>query len=109
MLELTPQQVAIVKRFQRSGFQIVAFPLYANYIGVRRENFGVLLSPAGPDRFQVCGQPSYLLEGNLAAHVMRNGKTWFVWKGLQVEATSAHLGDLAAFAQEVSDLLAANY
>ena len=108
MVELTPQQLAIVKRLQASGFQIVAFPLYANYIGVRRENCGVLLSPAGPDRFQIYGQPCCLLEGNLAACVIRNGKKWFVWKGRQVEATSAHLGDLAAFAQEVSDLLVAN-
>ncbi len=37
MLELTPQQVAALERLAAQGFQVLAFPLYANAVGIRND------------------------------------------------------------------------
>jgi hypothetical protein len=44
-MDFTPQQISILERLQARDFQIVAFPMYANYVGVRRRNCAALLAP----------------------------------------------------------------
>ncbi len=128
-MDLTPQQIAILERLQKRGFEIVAFAMYANYIGVRKGNCAALLVPAasgrpatavGPVRrdeavasfgaaagggFILFGTPAYLIAGNFGVRVNRGGQEWFVWKKERIEATAARLAELAKFSAEVSDAL----
>lgn len=104
-MELTPQQIAILERFQGRGFQIVAFPMYASHVGVRKGNCAALLTPLASGGFTLFGAPSYLIEGNFSVRVTTDGRDWLVWKKSKLEATSARLSELDAFATELSELL----
>jgi len=103
--ELTAQQVAILERLVSSGFSIVAFPLYANAVGVRKGSCAALLEPVPGPGFRVFGEPCVLLEGNLTVRVADEGKSWFVWKKLRVEATAERVGELDRFVSELKMLL----
>lgn len=104
--DVTHQQIAFLKELQNRGFSIVAFPLYANYVVVRKGNCGALLAPTASGLFQVFKEPSYLISGNLTARIMRFGKEWFVWKKEMMEATETRRNELKHFAGELSQLLA---
>jgi hypothetical protein len=86
------------------GFTLVAFPLYANAIGVRRDSFAALLIPEKDQGLRVLGAPGYLIDGNLAVLIHRDGAR-FVWKKKSVEATPALLAQLAEFGGELEQLL----
>lgn len=107
-MELTPQQIRILERLQDRRLQIVAFPMYANHIGVRKGNCAALLVPVADGGFTVFGSPAYLIGGNLSVSVERDGQKWFVWKKERVEATPARLAELAQFASELADCLLVN-
>jgi hypothetical protein len=104
-MDLTSQQISILERLHARGFEIVAFPMYANYVGVRKGNCAALLAPAAADRFQLHGQPAYLLGGNFSVRVAREGRDWFVWKKEKLEVTAARLAGLKSFTAELSDAL----
>ena len=101
MNELTAQQIAILERLVAGGFSIVAFPLYANAVGVRKGGYAALLDPVARGGFRVFGEPCVLLEGNLTVRVADEGKSWFVWKKLRVEATAERVGELERFVSEL--------
>jgi len=107
-MDLTPQQVAILERLQRQNFQIVAFPMYASHVGVRKENCAALLSPVASGGFVPFGNPSYLIEGNFSVRVTTDGRDWLVWKKTRLEATPARLFEIDSFAAELSDSLLPN-
>ncbi len=107
MLELTPQQIAVLERLRAQGFQVVQFAPHERAIGVRKGNCAALLQPTETGDFQVVGEPSYLVDSNLSVRVQREGKQWFVWKAKQVEATPERRAELAAFAEELKSLLQA--
>jgi hypothetical protein len=104
-MDLSPQQVAILQRLHTAGFEIVAFPMYANYIGTRKGNCAALLAPAAVGGFDIFGTPAYLIGGNFSARVQRNGREFFVWKKESLERTPARLAELDAFAAELSQAL----
>jgi|SRR5271155_4976957 len=104
-MDLTAQQIAILERLQRRDFQIVAFPMYANYIGVRKGNCAALLAPATANGFNLFGTPAYLIAGNFGVRVNRGGQEWFVWKKERVEATPVRLAELDQFSAEISEVL----
>ena len=102
---MTPLQAAQLRRLVTSGFRLVAFPLYASAIGIRRDSFAALLVPAEGGNLRMLGQPCYLIDGNLSVQVVRAGRRQFVWKGKAVEATSDLLEQLCQFAEELQTLL----
>jgi len=102
---LSPQQLTILQRLHAAGFEIVAFPMYANYIGTRKGNCAALLAPAASGTFNIFGAPAYLLGGNFTVRVRRDGREFFVWKKESLEATPARLAELDAFAAELSEAL----
>ncbi|MGH9685397.1 MAG: hypothetical protein ACRD4S_17520 [Candidatus Acidiferrales bacterium] len=104
-MEITPQQSGILKRLQDGGFGIAAFPMYADYIGVRKGNCAALLAPDPNGGFRLFGAPSYLLGDNFSARVGQNGHSWFVWKQNKLEATPERIAELDAFSAELSDAL----
>jgi hypothetical protein len=103
--ELTPGQVAILERLVSYGFSIVAFPLYANAVGVRKGSCAALLEPIPGTGFRLFGEPCVLLEGNLTARITDKGKSWFVWKKQRIEATPQRITELNRFVSEVKLLL----
>ena len=104
-MELSPQQIAILERLHARGFEIVAFPMYASCIGVRKGNCAALLAPVVPAALRVYGAASYLIAGNLSVRISGDGSDWFVWKKDKLEATPARLAELTAFSAELSDSL----
>ncbi len=106
MLELTPLQLSVLERLATEGFQLVAFPLYANAVGVRKGNCAALLGPVERGGMQFAVEPCFLVDANLSVRVSRGGRQWFVWKKKQVEVTPEREAELQRFAAELRVLLA---
>ncbi len=105
MNEFSAQQVSILERLVNKQFTLVAFPLYANAVGVRKGDCAALLDPVANAGFCVFGEPCVLLEGNLTVRIREKGKTWFVWKKQRMEATPERVAELATFVAELKLLL----
>ena len=97
--------MAILKHLVSKGFTLVAFPLYANAVGIRKETCAALLDPLAGGGFRLYGEPCILLEGNLTVRITREGSSWFVWKKQKIEATPERLSELADFVSELKILL----
>src|SRR5271155_3190097 len=104
-MDLSPQQMAILQRLHVAGFEIVAFPMYANYVGTRRGNCAALIAPEAGGGFNIFGAPAYLIGANFSVRVRRDGREFFVWKNESLEVTAARLAELDAFAAELSQAL----
>src|ERR1700690_1190753 len=104
-MDLSPQQLAILQRAHAAGYEIVAFPMYANYIGTRKGNCAALLAPTATGGFEIFGTPAYLIGGNFSVRVQRNGREFFVWKKESLEVTPERRAELDAFAAELSQAL----
>jgi hypothetical protein len=105
MNEFSPQQIEILQRLVSKEFVLVAFPLYANAVGVRKGSCAALLDPVASSGFRVFGEPCILLDGNLTVRINEKGKGWFVWKKQRVEATPERLSELGSFVAELKLLL----
>jgi len=103
-MELTSQQIGILERLRSSGFEIVAFPMYENYVGVRKGQCGALLAPT-PSGFTLYGEPSYLVAGGLSARLIQSDGHWFVRKKDKLEATPERTAELESFAAELVSAL----
>ena len=101
MSELTPQQIAILERLVANGFTLVAFPLYANIVGIRKGSCASLLDPVSGGGFRLFGEPCILLDDNLTVRVTHGGQSWFVWKKQRIEATPQRLAELDRFISEL--------
>ena|ERR1700689_4742197 len=104
-MDLSPQQMAILQRLHLAGFEIVAFPMYANYVGTRKGNCAALLAPGAAGGFGIFGAAAYLIGGNFSVRVKRDGRELFVWKKESLEVTAARLAELDAFATELTGAL----
>jgi hypothetical protein len=104
-MELTPQQVGFLAQLRSRGFEVVAFPMYENFVGVRKGNVGALLAPSGATGFMLYGEPSYLVGGQLSARMIQSDGHWFVRKQDKIEATPERTAELEAFAAELADAL----
>ncbi len=105
MNELSLQQIGILERLSAKDFILVAFPLYANAVGVRKGSCAALLDPIPRGAFRLYGEPCFLLEGNLTVRIAEKGKTWFVWKKQRLEATAERVLELERFVAELKLLL----
>jgi hypothetical protein len=105
MNEFSPQQIGILERLIAKEFVLVAFPLYANAVGVRKGSCAALLDPIANGGFRVFGEPCVLLDGNLTVRITEKGKTWFVWKKQRMEATLERVLELENFVNELKMLL----
>lgn len=104
-MELTPQQIAVLESLNARGFEIVAFPMYAAYVGTRKRNCAALLSPVDGGTFTRFGTPAYLIEGNLGVRIKQKESDWFVWKKNKVEATPDRIAELEAFSAALTEAL----
>jgi hypothetical protein len=106
VLELSPKQIGILEKIAANGFAIVAFPLYASAVGVRKGNCAALLIPVPNAGMKLLGEPCWLVNGNLSVRVQRGGVELFVWKKQEIEATPERLVEVAEFRRALEDLLA---
>jgi hypothetical protein len=104
-MDLTRQQAEILERLHGQGFQIVAFPMYGNYLGVKKGNCAALLAPVLSDGFAIFGAPAYMIGENLAARVKHQDGEWFVWKKDRVEATPERVAEVEQFSAELTHAL----
>jgi hypothetical protein len=108
MLELSEQQAGVLQRLSERGFALVAFPLYASHVGVRRGECAALLEPVPGGGLRLFGDAFILVEGNPAVRVIRRGREIFVWKKNEVPATPERNKELAAFAESLAESLLAS-
>jgi hypothetical protein len=104
-MELTPQQIAILERLHTRGFEIVAFPMYASHVGIRKGDCAALLSAVAAGGFTLFGSAAFLIGENFTVRVARDGRDWFVWKKERLEATPPRLAELERFTTELSEAL----
>jgi hypothetical protein len=104
-MEITTQQASILGRLRSQDFQIVAFPMYENYIGVRKGNCAALLAPMGSGGFGIYGQPTYLVGGNLSAKMFDGDGHYFVSKKEKLEANPERAAELEKFSAELAEQL----
>lgn len=104
-MELTHHQIATLESLRSQGFEIVAFPMYESYIGVRKGNCGALLKPDGAGGFTLFGEPSYLVAGQPSARSIQSDGHWFVRKQDRIAATPERTAELDAFAAQLASAL----
>jgi len=105
MNKFSALQVRILERLVLQGFVPVAFPLYANAVGIRKGSCAALLDPIAGGGFRVFGEPCVLIDGNLTVRIAKKGKSWFVWKKQRLEATTERVAELDRFVSELKMLL----
>ena len=108
MLDLSPQHIARLERIGAAGFSIVAFPLYAQAVGIRRGEYAVLLKPEPEGSLTFFGEPFPLIDSNPGVRVKREGRDVFVWKSKEIGATPERLAGLAKFRDDLEELLTSN-
>lgn len=103
--ELTPAHINILEKLVSRGYVLVAFPMYANAVGVRLGSFAALLVPADEAALKILGEPCYVIGSNLAVRTRWKGRAAFVWKDKVIEATAGLLEELSRFSAELARLL----
>jgi hypothetical protein len=93
-MNLSRGQAEILERLDHHGFQIVAFPMYAQYVGVRKGHCAALLAPLLKEGFTIFGAATYMVGDNLGARVTHQDGEWFVWKKDRVPATPERVSEL---------------
>jgi hypothetical protein len=107
MLELTPQQMAVLERAFAAGFRPIAIPPYESALCVRRGECAAVLTPASNGGLRLLAPPTYLVDGNLSVKLKRGAGEVFVWKKKELEATPARLDELAKFRRDLAEILEA--
>jgi hypothetical protein len=105
MVELTPQQMQIMERLFAAGFRPVAIPPYENALCLKKGNCAAVLTPVTNGGLKSLAPPSYMVGGNLSVKLKRGSREVFVWKKLEVDATTDRLSELESFREELSELL----
>jgi hypothetical protein len=106
-MDLSSQQAALLQRIHALGFELVAFPIYPNHVGVRKGNCAALLAPVASASFRIFGQPTYVVDGNLSAKISLDGREYFIWKKQKLEATPARRSELESFVADLAEALSA--
>lgn len=104
-MDLTRTQAETLERLHGRGFEVVAFAMYANYVGVRKGNCAALLAPLTGDGFTVFGAATYMVGENLGVHVKHADGEYFVWKKDRVPATPERVAELERFSAELAETL----
>ncbi|HXX43252.1 MAG TPA: hypothetical protein VEJ38_00890 [Candidatus Acidoferrales bacterium] len=104
-MDLTPQQANFLNQLRSRGFEIVAFPMYENLVGVRKGHCGALLTADGSTGFKMYGEPTYLVGGLPSARMIQSDGHWFVRKNEKIKATPERTAELEAFAAELANAL----
>jgi hypothetical protein len=105
MVELTPQQMAILEHAFAAGFRPIAIPPYESALCVRRGDYAAVLAPAPNGGLRLLAPPTFLVDGNFSVKLNRGKGEVFVWKKKEVQATAERLEELAKFSHELGEIL----
>lgn len=101
MPDLTEEQIRALEALRARGFELMVFPRFANYIGVRKGQCAALLGQGAEGKLVIFGEPSYLVADNISVLVRRGKARYFVWKEHELEASAERLAELERFAAEL--------
>jgi len=105
MVELSPQQMQVMRLLIAAGFRPVAIPPYESALCIRKGNCAAVLSPVSNGGLKLLAPSSFLVDGNLSVKLKREHREVFVWKKKEVEATAEKLSELENFKKELTDIL----
>jgi hypothetical protein len=105
MLDLTPRQMKVLERLFTAGFRPIAIPPYENALCVRRGDCAAVLAPVADAGLRLLAPPTYLLEGNLSVRIERQGRSLFVWKQKELEATAERRAEVEKFRADLAACL----
>ena len=95
----------ILERFLQAGFTFRSFPTYPRHLGVEKYNCIALLEPGTEGKWKQFSSVGYLVDGQIALLVEREGKPTFVYKTKRVLAEGAVMEKFLQFQQEMRSLL----
>jgi hypothetical protein len=104
-MELTALQMQVLERLFAAGFRPIAIPPYENAFCVHRGECAALLAPVANGGLREVSPPTLLVDGNLSVRLKKKGGDVFAWKKTEVSATEEKLKELAAFRQELAEIL----
>jgi hypothetical protein len=102
MLELSPQQIQVLERALAAGFRPIAIPPYESALCVRRGECAAVLTAVPGGGLRLLAPPTLLVDGNLSVKLKRGNGEVFVWKKIEVAATTERLDELAKFRQDLA-------
>lgn len=95
-----------VEHLVEQGFSLRSFAAFPRHLGVEKYNCVALLEHTPEGKWKQFGSAGYLLDGQIALLVERNGQATFVYKSKQMPATGQPLEDFQRFQRELSSTLA---
>ena len=95
----------ILERFLQAGFTFRNFLTYPRHFGVEKYNCIALLELSAEGTWKQFSSAGYLVDGQIALLVEREGKQAFVYKAKQVLAEGAAMENFLRFQQELRSLL----
>jgi len=96
----------LLEKLVAEGFTLRTFPAYERHLGVAKYNCVALLEPTPEGRWRRFSSPGYLLDGQIALLVERNGTKFFVYKSKQLPADGEPLVQFERFLSELDSILA---
>jgi hypothetical protein len=104
-LELSPLQMSTLERLVGAGFRPIAIPPYESALCMRKGKCAVVLAPIPNGGLKLLAPASYLVDGNFGIRLKRGNGEVFVWKKSEIPATPERLEELAAFRNELMEIL----
>ncbi len=91
----------ILENLLEQGFTFRSFPAYPRHMGVEKYNCAALLELTPEGGLRQFSSAGYLLDGQIALLVERQGRRMFVYKSKQVEAEGEPLKNFERFLKEL--------
>ena len=95
----------LLEKMVEAGFTLRTFPNYERHLAVEKYNCVALLEPTPQGQWKRFSAAGYLLDGQIALLVERQGRKLFVHKSKQVQAEGNLLADFERFLAELEAIL----
>ena len=95
----------LLEKLAEAGFTPRVVPPYERHLGMEKYNCVALLEPTPEGKWKRFGSAGYLLDGQIALLVERNGQKVFIHKGKQLAADGQPLEHFHRFLAELEALL----
>jgi len=95
----------LLEKMEEAGFTLRTFPNYERHLGVEKYNCVALLEPTPQGRWKRFSAAGYLLDGQIALLVERQGGKYFVHKSKQIQAEGELLTNFEHFLAELEAIL----
>jgi hypothetical protein len=98
--------IQILEKLAARGFSLRQSPRYERHLIVEKHGCAALLEPTPEGRWRKFSAPGYLIDGQIALLVEREGTRFFVHKSKQIAAAGEELASFQRFVRELDDALA---